>query len=222
MTAFWCDTMATWQRHSIALIILGLLVLIFTMGRFDLPDAHLWNRAFADAAFVLLCVTLAIGPAARWITGLAALLPLRRELGVWLTVAAAIHVGIYWGSALGWNFFGFFADLAHHPPVLLRNAFGVANWVGLLAWLYLAVLALTSNDASMRTLGRGWKFLQQQSYTLLVLAVIHAAALIYLVIDQGHGIFPPVFWAAAATSAVLQIAGFVRTVIVRRRQPLSR
>jgi len=209
--------MTTWQRHTLSVLAVGLLVLIFTSGRYNLPEVHLWNRAFADAAFVLLCLTLAIGPAARFVPGLGVLLPLRRELGIWLTIAAVIHVGIYLAGALDWNVLGFFVDLAHHPPVLLRNAFGVANWLGGLAMLYLIVLALTSNDASMRALGRGWKFLQQQSYTLIILAALHSGVLIYLVIDQGHGVFPAVFWATAAAAAVLQIAGFIRTVVFQRR-----
>ncbi len=213
--------MTTWQRHAISLILLGLLVLIFTAGRADLPDVHLWNRAFADASFVLLCLTLAVGPAARFLSSFSPLLPLRRELGIWLTVAAAVHVIIYLDGALSWNVLGFFFDLNHSHPVLLRNPFGAANWVGLVALIYLIALALTSNDASMKLLGRGWKFLQQQSYTLYVLAVIHAAVLIYLVIERGHGIFPPVFWAVAAVAAALQVGGYVRTVVLHNRRRRS-
>jgi len=210
--------MNLWQRHALSLIALGLLAFVFTTGRFDLPETHLWNRAFADAAFVLLCVTLAIGPAARFVPALNALLPLRRELGIWTAVAAAIHVGVYLSGALNWNALGFFADFAHHPPALFRNAFGVANWVGLVALAYLVALAITSNDVSMKLLGRGWKFLQQQSYTLIILAAIHTGVFLYLVIEIGHGVFPPAFWVATLGAAALQIAGYVRTVARQRRR----
>lgn len=71
--------------------------------------------------------------------------------------------------------------------------------------------AATSNDFSQRTLGRGWKFLQRQTYTLFVLTWLHTAGFL-LVTETGR--FEPVlrFLTSTVLAVVAQFSGFVHTV----------
>jgi len=200
----------------LALFLLIVFAWLFSFGRAGLPSIHFWNRSLADAGFAILCLTLMIGPLARFIPSIGFLLPFRRELGIAFTVAAALHVIIY-ARALDLDVTRFFVGSEHHETILLANAFASANWIGLLALLYGLILALTSNNFSQRLLGKGWKFLQQQSYTLFVLVFLHTALLIYLVIKTGDGIFRPFFWGLAIITVLLQLAGYIQTVRQHKR-----
>lgn len=196
----------TWYRHPLTVLLLAGVTELFTLGRLDLPSVHLWNRALADSAFVLLCITLIIGPAVRFVRQLGPLLAWRRPLGIWSTIGAGLHVAIYLQGAYDWNLFKFFAGNNH--------AFVVANYVGAAALLYAVILALTSNDLFQRLLrGGAWKLLQQQSYTLFALTVLHAGAFLYVLTQLGFGIFPYVYWAGLASTTGMQLAGYVRTVL---------
>src|SRR5574341_1920998 len=143
------------QRHLISIFLMIALVALFTLGRADIHPVHRWNRAFADAAFVMLCLTLALGPLARFTRVSGGLLNLRRELGIWLAVAAGIHVVIYLVPALQGNPLGFFMETTHAGTELRRDVFAASDWVGLIALVYLIVLAITSSDAAQRALGKG-------------------------------------------------------------------
>jgi sulfoxide reductase heme-binding subunit YedZ len=213
--------MNTPTRHTLSFVILLAGVAFFASLRSDMHPVHQFNRAFADSAFLMLCLTLAIGPAARFWRGMNALMPLRRELGIWLTVSAAAHVLIYALMAYGGDFVRFFSEITpHHHSALLRDSAAIANWIGLVALIYLIILAITSNDTAMRLLGKGWKFLQQQqSYTLIVLSILHFAIFVVLVYTEQFSAISGILWAAAAITLGLQIAGFVRTVILARSQP---
>ena len=47
-----------WIRHALMVLLLGGLTWIFSAGRVQMHPVHRWNRAFADAAFMMLCLTL--------------------------------------------------------------------------------------------------------------------------------------------------------------------
>lgn len=210
--------MKAWHRHLLTLVLLGVLVWLFTLGRAGLHRVHLWNRIFADAAFVLLCLALIIGPVVRFVPRLSPLLPWRRELGIWCTVAALLHVAIYAEGAYDWNVLRFFVRTRGRETVVLKNALAMGNWIGAAAILYAVVLALTSNDFSQRLLRAGpWKLLQQQTYTLFVLTLLHTGIFLYAVMQTRRGIFPYVFWIGAALTAGMQVAGYIQTVRNSRR-----
>lgn len=198
--------MNLWQRHLIAVVLAAGLTSLFTFGREGLHPVHLWNRAFADAAFALVCLILIIGPAARFAPGWAILLPLRRELGIWFTILAGLHVAAYLQGAYNWNLLGFFTGTNH--------AFIAGNWIGAAALLYAVILSVSSNDVFQRLLGgAAWKLLQQQSYTLFALTILHTGTFLYILLGGGFGLFPAVFWAGFTLTVGMQIAGYVRTVL---------
>ena len=86
----------------------------------------------------------------------------RRDLGVASFAYAAIHTAIYLVNK---------ADLG----AILEEAAGFDLLIGWLALSLFVPLAITSNDASMRALKRGWKRLHRLVYPAAVLVFAHWA-----------------------------------------------
>ena len=171
-------------RHLGALALAAALLAAFLWLRPEWSPMHRWNRAFGDASLVLVAVVMSIGPLSRlWRKG-AALLPWRRELGVWAFVAGLVHGGfiLFGWVELEWQrLFG----LSFHPQlaqyVMFDKGFGLANVIGIVALVYGLLLALTSNDLTQRWLGMSvWKYLQQGAYILWVLILSHTAYFLYM------------------------------------------
>jgi sulfoxide reductase heme-binding subunit YedZ len=139
--------MITLLRHFLAIIVLlGLIFLFALNSNQESYTVHYWNRNIADASFVLLCLTLSLGPVTKLIPKTRFLLPWRRELGIAFAVSATMHVVIY-ADFYRWDVLRFFARIEEGQEAKwLDNAFAIGNWIGLLALLYAVVLALTSND----------------------------------------------------------------------------
>jgi len=207
----------TLLRHLAVIGVMILLVLLFRWRR-DINGVHLWNRAFADASVVLLSITLIIGPVVRLVPGVGPLLPWRREFGIWCTLAAVMHVAIY-ASSFKFDLKRFFGGSLGQTFHWLDNPWAIGNWIGTVALVYAVVIAATSNDVFERYLGRGWKHLQQQSYTLFILTAIHTAIFLYAAATFGKGIFTAFFWIALVLVPGIQFAGYVATV---RRHRLRR
>jgi methionine sulfoxide reductase heme-binding subunit len=55
---------ARW-RHALGLVLALLLIFSFGLVHGQWSDMHRWNRATADASFVLLTTTMGIGPNAQ-------------------------------------------------------------------------------------------------------------------------------------------------------------
>ncbi|ANU06507.1 ferric reductase-like transmembrane domain-containing protein [Paraurantiacibacter namhicola] len=136
-------------------------------GRWGLtPDTYGYGNAVADSgdwAAWLLMAAMAVTPL-RLMTGRAAwtgwLLKRRRDLGVASFAYAALHLGIYlWRKGPG----GYWIDEFWEPWLL-------AGWAGFALFV---PLAITSNDASMKALKRGWKRLHRLVYPAAVLVFSH-------------------------------------------------
>jgi sulfoxide reductase heme-binding subunit YedZ len=113
-------------------------------------------------ALVLLLLTLAMTPA-RCLTGWLGWMAVRRQLGLWSFAYAVLHVLGYAAFLLGFDLSQLLVDLQDRPYI----------FVGALAWLMLMSLALTSNQYSMRRLGRHWRILHRFIYPALGLALLH-------------------------------------------------
>jgi len=205
-------------RYLLASLLCVLFSALFAVGRRGMHPVHFWNQIVADASFALICLTLIIGPAAQFWPRLWPLLPWRRELGVVSAIAATVHVVIYM-SVFNWNPLGFFFEFRHGDLGIRRDAFASSNWVGLLALGIILLLGLTANDFSQRWLGRGWKFLQQQNYTLFALAFVHTLIFLYLVVAVRKQLLVyPVFWWLTVITVGFQTAGYIRAVWLNARR----
>ena len=171
----------------------------------------LWNKVLADTSLILLCLILMLGPVARFVPRMRRFVPWGRELGIGMFVTAGLHVVILFDGS--WDQVR--ASFGVNGFLAKKEFWHAANWVGLVALVYALVLAAISNDFSLRRLGRGWKFLQRQVYTLFVLAWLHTAG--WLLVSFPHSpTFIPWFWAFTMVAVVAQFAGFVHTVLSPR------
>lgn len=209
-------------RNLLALGLAAALVLTFAAVHGEWSPMHRWNRAFGDASLVLVALAMGLGPLARLLRVATPLLALRRELGVQACLLALVHATII---LLGWvqldlmRLFGF----EFHPGlgryVMVQPGFGLANAIGLVALVVAAVLALTSNDISVRRMGASaWKFLQMGVLPLWWLAVAHTAYFMFAHFLSFHRMTPepnPLQWPFVALVLLvlaLRGAAFVQTL----------
>lgn len=201
---------ARW-RHILTIVLAGLLVYLFGAVHGQWSPMHRWNRATADASLLLLTLTMAIGPAARLLTRLRVVIPLRREFGIYTVLLALIHTLIIFDGWRAWDLarlagFAFHPELARY--VMVQHGFGLANLIGLAALLYGAVLALTSADHAVRFLGSTtWKFVQSAAYVLWALVLVHTAYFLFLHFLDFHRQTP------AANPLQMWFAGLVALVL---------
>lgn len=133
-------------------------------------------RGFGTLAFLLLTLTLSIGPLVRLQPRLSPLLYNRRHLGVTTFLAALIH------ALLSLVQFHFWGDLSPLVSLLVSNgsysdlAFFPFQILGLLALLILFLMAATSHDFWLYTLSPVvWKCLHMAVYVAYALLVGHIA-----------------------------------------------
>lgn len=110
----------------------------------------------------LLLVTLCVTPVQHLLKW-AAVAKLRRMLGLFSFFYATVHLSVWLVLDQGMNF----RDVVW---AIIENKFIT---VGMVAWIGLLVLAVTSNRFSVRKLGRRWKSLHNWVYVLVLLAVVH-------------------------------------------------
>jgi methionine sulfoxide reductase heme-binding subunit len=117
----------------------------------------------------LLLVTLAVTPLRRF-TGWRVLIRFRRMLGLFAFFYVCCHFLVFALFDHLFNLRTIWRDVVDQPYIL----------VGMLAFLLLIPLAVTSTQAMMRRLGRRWKQLHRLSYPIAVLAVLHYYLLVKL------------------------------------------
>ena len=164
-----------WNRAKLAYdaVILAALLLYLAAYRataMALDDASLAIKAFGTAAFLLLTLALAIGPAARLDRRFLPLLYNRRHLGVLTFLIALSHVM----EVLGWHF----AFSATPPLVAMLTTEGSFPFIpfGIGALLILFALAATSHDFWLSFLTPPvWKALHMGLYGAYALVVAHVA-----------------------------------------------
>lgn len=212
----------------------GTLALVWVFWRSRMQwsaDMRLW-KAVGDAAVVLLFLSLAMGPAGRLWRPAAAALPWRRAVGIWSALAALAHFGlVFWGwvqfdvgRLLGYEFVPQLGRTARLEP-----GFGLANLIGLVALVWMLVMAATSFDAAVRRLGpSAWKWLHTSAYAVFYLVALHTLYFLFMHYTLSfHKNVPPPDWfrfpmlAFTLTVLALQLAAFFVTR-ARRSSPAQR
>ena len=148
----------------------------------------LWTLRF-------LAVTLAVTPARR-IFGWNALVKYRRMLGLFTFFYACVHLTMW--SAVDWFFAwgDMWQEIVKHKYIL----------IGMLTWLILLPLAITSTKGWVRRLGKRWARLHRLVYVAAVTGTIH-----YLWAVKKDTFFPVVYFAVFAL-----LLGF-RVIDARRK-----
>jgi sulfoxide reductase heme-binding subunit YedZ len=113
-------------------------------------------------ALSFLVVSLTVTPLRR-LTGWNELIRLRRMLGLFAFFYACLHL-------FTWIVIDQFFDLATMADDIVERPFIT---IGMATFLVLLPLAVTSNAAMVRRLGRRWQLLHRLAYVAAITAVVH-------------------------------------------------
>jgi sulfoxide reductase heme-binding subunit YedZ len=153
---------AKWMVFVLSLLPVLRLIALGLQEKLTANPIEFITRATGDWTLYFLCLTLAITPLRR-LTGLTALIRFRRMLGLFTFFYACLHF-------LTFIWFDHFFDLAEMMRDVLKRPF-IA--MGFSAFILLVPLALTSNDAMLRQLGRRWSQLHRLIYPIAILGLLH-------------------------------------------------
>ena len=142
-----------------------------------------------------LLVTLAITPLSQW-TRNAAWLRFRRMLGLYVFFYIGCHFLIWLVFDHSLDLGGMLEDIVERPYIT----------IGFAGFLLLIPLAATSNQASVRRLGRRWRTLHKLVYAILALGILH-----FLWLVKADYLEPGIY---AIIAGILML---LRVVPVRRR-----
>lgn len=110
----------------------------------------------------ILLITLMMTPL-KVLTGSALFIRIRRMLGLFTFFYATLHLTVYVWLDLGLDWPHFFEDVLERPYIT----------VGMLAWLLMLPMAITSNKRMIRKMGKKWKRLHQSIYLVIGLGCLH-------------------------------------------------
>ncbi len=110
----------------------------------------------------ILLITLAMTPL-KVMTRSAIFIRIRRMLGLFTFFYASLHLIVYAWLDLGLDFGHLWEDIVDRPYIT----------VGMLAWILMLPMAITSNRAMIRKLGKFWKRLHQAIYLVIGLGCLH-------------------------------------------------
>jgi len=175
--------------HLLCLAPFLVLLQRYRSGAFDLeadPVASITHFT-GDWALWLLLVSLAVTPIRRLHPRLSNLIRFRRLLGLYAFFYASLHLATYIFLFSGYDIQHAFASLRHgHPSDLWAQWLTV--WpavlddlkkrrfiqVGLLAWVILLALAVTSPNFLLRRMGgKNWQRLHRLVYVAAIAGCIH-------------------------------------------------
>lgn len=146
-----------------ALLPLAWLVWQALFGTLGVNPIETVNRFLGDWALRFLLIALAVTPL-RKLTGWAGLARLRRMLGLFAFFYVCLHLSSYLGLDLFFDWQALGKDIVKRRYITL----------GMVAFVLLVPLAVTSTNAMIRRLGgRRWRRLHLLVFPIAVLAVIH-------------------------------------------------
>lgn len=200
-----------WLVHLTAWIPLILTAWDAYSGNLTINPIQAATQRTGQFAITLLVLSLACTPL-NTLFGWRTALKLRRPLGLYAFMYAAIHLTIFLVVDYGLNW-----DLL--KDVLFEKAYII---VGLSAFTILLALAATSFKYWQKRLGKNWKRLHQLVYAAGVLVVVH-----YFWAVKGDwlslsgDILRPLLYAVVVTLLLLARINWVKGQVVKLRTSLS-
>lgn len=149
--------------HLAAFLPLVWLIYATNQGALSADPAKDIQHFTGLMALKLLLATLAVTPLARY-GKQPLLIRTRRLLGVWCFVWATLHLVSYSVLELGISNLNLLGSELVTRPYLT---------IGIICWLILFALTLTSTQAAIKSLGKRWQKLHNTVYLVLILAPIH-------------------------------------------------
>jgi sulfoxide reductase heme-binding subunit YedZ len=175
---------------AVSLAPLGRLVAAGTLDCFGGLGANPVERVTRSTGtwtLVFLCAGLAITPLRR-LTGWAWLLRMRRMVGLFAFFYASLHLSTYLWFDQWFDATAIVKDVIKRPFIAM----------GMVAFVLLLPLAITSTDAMMRRLGRRWAVLHRAVYLAAIVGVLH-----FWWHKAGKNDYSEVGWYAAAVALLL-------------------
>lgn len=150
--------------HAGAWLPLAMLAFDYLTDQLTYNPIQAATQRTGQTAIVLLLLTLSITPA-NTLLRYPGLPPLRRTLGLYTFMYAAIHLFIYIGLDYGFDWTQMIRSLLEKPYII----------AGMTAFLILFALALTSFKYWMKRMGKGWKQLHRLIYPAGFIVILHYA-----------------------------------------------
>ncbi|WP_318450287.1 protein-methionine-sulfoxide reductase heme-binding subunit MsrQ [Photobacterium leiognathi] len=155
----------TWLKvliHAISLLFVAILIIQTFNGGFGADPVKGIEHYTGKAALNTLFIALLISPIARW-GKQAALIKVRRVLGLYSFFWALLHLTIYVSLDLGFDWALIGEEIIQRPYLA----------IGAVSWVILLLLTLTSTQKIQRKLGTRWQQLHNWVYIALLLSPIH-------------------------------------------------
>lgn len=207
--------MVVLKRHLIVGSSAAVMVYLFLLSRPEWNSMHAWNRAYADVSFILLVLTITIGPLSRIIKIFHRLLSWRRELGIWCAIMALLHIYVLFEGWFYWEPIRLIIGVNQETGQLAFDpGFTLANLIGIVGLGYLLLLALLSNNKAIKVVGRrGWDYIQKKSGTLYLLMVLHTTFFLFFFRLGQHNWIQKPFLVIISAVFILQVSVFVYTLM---------
>ncbi len=178
-----------------------------------------WSTSFARVSYILLFLTLLIGPVMKLWKPKAVSTPLklpwswRSELGIWFTIVSAIHFYFVMGGRPQWNL------LKALGGGVGGEGYGFSNLLGIVALVWALVLTATSFGKVIKWLGvESWRWLHSFTYVIFYLITAHAIYFqIFSTYGGGPDFFGYMYVAMFFVIVTLQLAAFAKTVLEQKR-----
>ena len=120
------------------------------------------TRSTGTWALVFLCITLAMTPL-RLMTGSTIWVKMRRMFGLFCFFYALLHFLIWIWLDQNFDVYAMYKDVMDRPFITM----------GFISFVLLIPLALTSNQWSLRLLGKNWSLLHSLVYIIACTAIAH-------------------------------------------------
>ena len=180
-------TVPTWRIYICMALWAAFLFWQGATGRLGSEPIKALEHEYGQSALILLMVGLAVTPLRR-ITGLN-LIRFRRALGLSAFALVLCHLAV-WAVLDVQSLSHIWADIAKRPYIT----------VGMLGLALLVPLAATSNNASVRRMGQGWRKLHRLTYPAVLLAGVH-----FLMLRKGLQLEPMLYLAGILLLLALRL-----------------
>lgn len=176
---------------------ISLLISMNQMGANPIEAFHLFTGIWS---LRLLCLTLMVTPL-QILTGWRGMASFRQLFGLMAFFYAALHVYGYVAIDHGWMFSVMGQDILETPYL----------WPGILAFVILLLLAVTSPKAAKRIMGKNWKKLHRWIYPASLAIILH-----YLMQLKGNLADPLLYGVLIGLMLLFRLAVWIRNRSVTR------
>ncbi|GAA5531361.1 protein-methionine-sulfoxide reductase heme-binding subunit MsrQ [Herpetosiphon gulosus] len=195
-----------WLRYLVhvgCLVPFGLLIFDYLTDQLTVNPIQAATLRTGKTALVILVLSLACTPI-KIFTPFKQVTVLRRPLGLYAFFYVCLHLLIF----VGWDY-GF--DWEFISEAISEKRYMI---VGLVAWLLLIPLAITSTKGWMRRLGKRWRLLHRLVYLIAGLAILHYVWLVKADVRE-----PLAYGAAISLLLLLRLPVLRRWLTKRQIQP---